>query len=249
MKKTVIITGGTKGIGLSIAKAFHDEGMNVVVGARLQSQEIKKFDSRIRFVQMDVRKEMNHRELIKVARQWTGRVDVYVNCAGFFEWKPVHEIDKPFWDLIIDTNLKGTFWGCKVAAENLKEGGVIINISSLAGKRGSANNSAYCASKFGVNGLTQSLARELGSKGIRVNAICPVYVKTPFLHEQLKHRVSPAQGKDVDQYLKQFSESQSALKRLPTMEEVATTCLFLASDKASAITGQSLIVDCGVFPT
>ena len=79
-----------------------------------------------------------------------------------------------FWNKMIDTNLKGAFWGCKIAAANLNAGGTIINVSSLAGKRGSVNNSVYCASKFGMNGLTQALAKELGQKGIRVNAVCPV---------------------------------------------------------------------------
>ena len=137
---------------------------------------------------------------------------------------------------------------CKVAAENLSEGGCIINISSIAGKRGSANNSVYCVSKFGVNGLTQALAKELGPKGIRVNAVCPVYIQTKGLMEALGNKRSPTQGKDIDLYLKIFAAENAALKRLPTGDEVAKMCLFLASDKASAITGQCIHVDCGVLP-
>ena len=87
------------------------------------------------------------------------------------------EVDNSFIDELLDTNLKGAFWGCKAAAESLNNGGSIINISSIAGKRGSANNSVYVASKFGMNGLTQSLAKELGPKGISVNALCPVLVQ------------------------------------------------------------------------
>jgi 3-oxoacyl-[acyl-carrier protein] reductase/meso-butanediol dehydrogenase/(S,S)-butanediol dehydrogenase/diacetyl reductase len=149
---------------------------------------------------------------------------------------------------MIDTNLKGTFWGCKVASENLSAGGCIINISSLAGKRGSANNSVYCASKFGVNGLTQALAKELGPRGIRVNAVCPVYIQTKGLVEALSDKRSPTQGEDIESYLEKFAAENAALKRLPTGEEVAEMCLFLASDEASATTGQCINVDCGVLP-
>ena len=88
---------------------------------------------------------------------------------------------------MIETNFKGTFWGCKLASQNLQHGGNIINVSSLAGKRGSANNSVYCATKFAVNGITQALAKELGARGLRVNAVCPVYVETQGLRSKGRH--------------------------------------------------------------
>jgi 3-oxoacyl-[acyl-carrier protein] reductase/meso-butanediol dehydrogenase/(S,S)-butanediol dehydrogenase/diacetyl reductase len=118
----------------------------------------------------------------------------------------------------------------------------------LAGKRGSANNSVYCATKFGVNGITQALAKELGSAGIRVNAVCPVYVRTEGLNEALEEAVSPTSGADTAAYLAAFATAQSALGVLPTAEQVAATCVFLASPAAAAITGQCLNVDCGVMP-
>jgi 3-oxoacyl-[acyl-carrier protein] reductase/meso-butanediol dehydrogenase/(S,S)-butanediol dehydrogenase/diacetyl reductase len=118
----------------------------------------------------------------------------------------------------------------------------------LASKRGSANNSVYCASKFGVNGITQSLAKELGTKDIRVNAICPVYVKTPGLLEALENPQAPSQDQDTAKYLNDFAENQAALKRLPKGSEVADLCLYLASDASSAVTGQCINVDCGVLP-
>jgi NAD(P)-dependent dehydrogenase (short-subunit alcohol dehydrogenase family) len=124
-----------------------------------------------------------------------------------------------------------------------------VNISSLAGKRGSANNAAYCAAKFGVNGLTQALAKELGAAGIRVNAVCPVYVRTDGLLEALSDPESPTGGHDIAAYLDEFSRSQSALKVLPTGDQVAAACLFLASEAAGAITGQCVNVDCGVLPS
>jgi NAD(P)-dependent dehydrogenase (short-subunit alcohol dehydrogenase family) len=127
-------------------------------------------------------------------------------------------------------------------------GGSIINISSLAGKRGSANNSVYCAAKFGVNGITQSLAKELGPKGIRVNAVCPVYVRTEGLDEALAQPNSPTRGADTTRFLSDFASSQSALGSIPTADQIAATCVFLASSAAGAITGQCLNVDCGVMP-
>ncbi|MCK5579866.1 MAG: SDR family oxidoreductase [Candidatus Omnitrophica bacterium] len=246
--KTVIITGGTKGIGAAIAKEFYAAGYHVVVGSRKDNGLAKRLGQRAKFCPMDVREEEGHQALVKMAIQWTKQLDVYINCAGFSSWRPVKEIDELFWDEMIDTNLKGTFWGCKIASTKLKKGGSIINISSLAGRRGSANNSVYCASKFGVTGLTQALAKELGPSGIRVNAICPVYVQTKGLLDALDNNQSPTQGKNTQKYLKDFAAQQAALKRLPLGREVAQTCLFFASDEASAITGQSLNVDCGVLP-
>src|SRR5207244_5361819 len=137
---------------------------------------------------------------------------------------------------IVETSLLGTLWGCAAAAAALGEGGAIVNISSLAGKRGSANNTAYCAGKFAVNGITQSVAKELGPRGIRVNAVCPVYVQTDGLLEALQDPQSPTQGRDVQTYLREFAASQSALGRLPTGEQVAAACVFLAAPAAGAIT-------------
>ena len=246
--KTVIVTGGTKGIGAAIAREFYKAGMYVVIGARRNNGFTAKLGPRARFVPMDVCKEADHKKVAQAAIKWTGRLDVYVNCAGFSRWQPVEQVDERFWEEMINTNLKGTFWGCKIAGKYLSKNGCIVNVSSLAGKRGSANNSVYCASKFGVSGLTQALAKEYGPKSIRVNAVCPVYIKTAGLLEALADKKSPAQGKNIQQYLIKFMNAQSALGRLPTAEEVAQVCLFLASDAASAITGQSLNVDCGVLP-
>lgn len=247
-KKTVVITGGSRGIGEVIAKGFADNGYKVIVGARVKPDFGAKYRKNIHYVETDVRFEEDHRRLIDEALRRSGHVDVYVNCAGFSGWRSLHKIDAPFLEEMIATNLIGLFWGCKSAARALKKGGVIINISSLAGKRGSANNSVYCASKFAVTGITQALSKELGPKGIRVNAVCPVYIKTKGLLQALKSQDSPAGRGDVNKYLKKFAADNAALKRLPTAVEVADMCLFLASSKASAVTGQSINVDCGVMP-
>jgi NAD(P)-dependent dehydrogenase (short-subunit alcohol dehydrogenase family) len=177
-----------------------------------------------------------------------GRLDVLVNNAGKSGWRPMGDIDETFWTEMIDTNLSSTLFTCQAAAPHLGAGGAIVNISSLAGKRGSANNVAYCAAKFGVNGLTQSLAKELGPRGIRVNAICPVYVDTDGLREALQDPEAPPRGSDTTGYLRDFARTQAALQRLPTGEEVAAMCVMLSSAGASAITGQCINVDCGVLP-
>lgn len=247
-KQTVIVAGGTKGIGAAISREFYEHGAHVLMAARDDTGLAGSLGERARFQRADVRRLPDHEALVQAALEWTGRLDVYINCAGFSEWRPVAEVDDAFWNEMIDTNLKGTFWGCKAAAEYMGTGECIINISSIAGKRGTANNSVYCASKFGVNGITQALAKELGPRGIRVNAVCPVLVTTQGLLKALSSEKSPSQGGDVESFLRGFASQNAALDHLPTPEEVAQVCLFLASPSASAITGQCINVDCGVLP-
>lgn len=246
-KKTVIITGGTSGIGLSITDAFVKAGYFVIVGARKKVNLNNKFGKNAVFVKADVKKESSHKLLVKMAKKKTGRLDVYINNAGVSEWKPISRINKKIIDRIINTNLIGTLWGCKAASSLLKNGGSIINISSIAGKRGTSNNSLYCASKFGINGVTQSLSKELGSRGIRVNSVCPVLIPTAGLLKALKSSYSPSKIKP-QKFINQFARQNASLNRLPLSREVASTCVFLASDQASAITGQNINVDCGVLP-
>jgi NAD(P)-dependent dehydrogenase (short-subunit alcohol dehydrogenase family) len=247
LKRTAIVTGGNRGIGLDITEAFVDAGYFVIVGARNNRGLEEKFKSQVKFVFADVRDESAHCKLVDTAIEMTGSLDVYVNNAGVSEWRPINNIDELFLDDLLATNLKSAFWGCKAAINSMQEGGTIINISSIASKRGSSNNSAYCASKFGMNGLTQSLAKEVGVKGIRVNALCPVLIPTSGLIEALKSSFSPANG-DPEEFIATFKSANAALGRLPTGPEVASMCLFLASEGASAITGQCINVDCGVFP-
>ncbi len=191
---------------------------------------------------------MRHIKLMEFAKAKAGRIDVLVNNAGVSQWRPISDIDEEFVHLIMNSNFHGTLWGSQAAAAAMESGGSILNISSLAGKRGSANNSLYCASKFAINGLTQSLAKELGPRGIRVNALCPVYVTTDTILESLEDPSAPAAGDSVQNYLTKFIKEQTALKRLPTGENIAKTCLFLSSPAAEAITGQCINIDCGVLP-
>jgi len=247
-KMTVVITGGSRGIGAAISKAFYNEDARVIIGARTDNGIARILGARAKFRKTDVKRRADHRALVNLALDWTGALDVYVNCAGFSEWRPIEKIDEPFLSEMVDTNLKGTIFGCQTASWNMKKGGSILNISSLAGKRGSSNNSIYCATKFGVNGITQALAKELGPRSIRVNAICPVYVKTRGISKALKSRFSPTKGRDMSGYLRKFALESSALGRLPKAKEIADLCVFLASPEASAITGQCINLDCGVLP-
>jgi NAD(P)-dependent dehydrogenase (short-subunit alcohol dehydrogenase family) len=243
-----VITGGGRGIGESITTYFHGQGDRVVIGSRVDSGLASDLGDRALFHKTDVRYAAESLRLIDRAVQWSGQADVLINNAGFSGWRSLSKIEESFWDDMIDTNLKGTLFACQAAVPRMSEGSSIINVSSLAGKRGSANNSVYCGSKFGVNGITQSLAKELGKLGIRVNAVCPVYVRTEGLDAALGESQSPAAGQEIESYMKDFATSNAALGRMPKGEEVASTCYFLASDHAAAITGQCINVDCGVLP-
>ncbi|MDC1051166.1 SDR family NAD(P)-dependent oxidoreductase [bacterium] len=248
MTQSVVITGGNRGIGLEISKCFLTAGYTVVVGAR-SSQGIEHLDTKqVHFHAMDVRDENAHMALAEKALGLTGQLNAWVNNAGISAWRPIEKIDQEFFDELVDTNLKGAFWGCKAAAYHMaNRGGSIINISSIAGKRGSAKNAMYCATKFGMNGLSQSLAKELGSKGIRVNALCPVLIKTDGLMDALMSAHSPANG-NPEEFLDNFRKANSATGKLPSGQDVGDMAVYLASPKNHAITGQCINIDCGVFP-
>lgn len=244
--RVVAVTGGTRGIGLAIAKRFHQQGDMVAVCSR--SGTTGSLPAEVLQRRVDVRSREQAQAFIDEVVQAFGTLDVLVNCAGRSGWRPVEEIDEGFVEDILYPSLLGTLWCCRAAARVLGSEGCIVNVSSLAGKRGSANNSVYCAAKFAVNGLTQALAKELGPRGIRVNAVCPVYVETAQILDALAEPASPARGQEVAAYLASFTATQTALGRLPKAEEVAEVVAFLASQAASAITGQCLNVDCGTVP-
>ena len=247
-QQTVVVTGGTKGIGLDIVRAFLEQGARVFAGARGEPEDFEANAPGAVFVKTDVRQRAEVRALVERAAADSGRVDVMVNNAGVSIWKTLSGIDEEFVDLLLDTNLKGAFWGSQAAANHMPGRGVIINVASLAGKRGSANNSVYCASKFGMVGLTQALAKELGPRQIRVNGVCPVYVNTDSLLGSLSGDHPEVGEMDPQAFLDQWGAKSAALQRLPTGGECAALCVYLAGDAASAITGQNINVDCGVLP-
>ena len=241
----LFVTGGSRGLGEILALAFMRAGWKVSTMAR--NSPPKSPGGILRLVG-DARFPGDLNRAVAAARRQNGAIHAWINSVGVSAWRALEEIDEEFWDQMIDTNLKSVLFGAQAAGRHMKKGGVILNVSSLAGKRGSANNSVYCAAKFGVNGITQALAKELGPRGIRVNAVCPVYVKTPGLQVALENPDSPSRGKNIGSYLTKFAKEQAALGRLPEAREVAELCLFLASPAASAITGQCINVDCGVLP-
>lgn len=247
--KVVAVTGGTRGIGRAVAELFLDRGYQVAVSSRGDRGELCE---PIFHVRSDARSRTQQFDFAAGVRRKFGRLDVFINNAGVSRWNAIGDVDEAFASEILETSLMGTLWGCAAASEmldgGLDGGSCIVNISSLASKRGSSRNSVYCAAKFAVNGITQSLAKELGPRGIRVNAVCPVYVETETILESLKDPASPAGGGSVRQYLDEFSRSQTALGRLPSAREVAEVVFFLSSSAASAITGQCINVDCGTLP-
>jgi 3-oxoacyl-[acyl-carrier protein] reductase/meso-butanediol dehydrogenase/(S,S)-butanediol dehydrogenase/diacetyl reductase len=248
MTRTVLITGGGRGLGADLSRAFHAAGCHVAIASRNDSGFASSLGERARHIVCDVRRPESLRDAMRATAAWTGGLDVLVNNAGRSEWRKLDDIDEAFWDDMLATNLKSVVFASQAAAAQMKPGACIVNVSSLAGKRGSANNAAYCAAKFGVNGVTQALAKELGPAGIRVNAVCPVYLQTDGLLEALADPESPTGGRDIQQYLDEFARGQAALRVLPRGEQVAAVCVFLASESAGAITGQCINVDCGVLP-
>lgn len=244
--KVAVITGGSQGLGLEIVNHFLKSGYKVITCSR--SKQINEINNKnLIHLKADVCDQKTHSELAELAFKEYGSLNVYINNAGLSKWIPLEQINHKLLEKLFKTNIYSAFWGCQAASKYMKKNDVIINISSIAGKRGSKNNSAYVATKFAMNGLTQSLAKELGENGIRVNAVCPVLVETDGLISALSEKNSPGYPNPMN-FLENFKNNQSALGRLPKAQEVANLVYFLASNEASAITGQCINVDCGVFP-
>lgn len=265
--KTVIVTGAARGIGRAIAKAFVGEGANVVAAdlgslavergtewhyalaaetdlARTAS-EIAQGEGACMAVEVDVTDRASCQNLVDRAVEAYGGLDILVNNAGLIKLGSLADFSEPDWDRIFNVNAKGVFLMSQSAIPHLeRNGGLIINIASNAGKRGSPYNSAYCASKSAVIGLTQSLAAELAASSIRVNAICPGNVFTPMQFDYLvKHRLQQYAGQSLEAAFDAFVEATAPLGRRQEPEEIADAALYLA--RADSVTGISLSVDGG----
>ena len=251
--KVAVVTGGGGGIGAAICREFAAEGARVAVtDLQPEAADLVVADIRARGGQASVWPKVDvaeratvERAADEIAAQF-GPVDIWVNNAGVSRVVPFMDCTDELWDTILRVNLAGAFIGCQVALRQMlpRQRGVILNMSSQSGKAGNSQYAAYCASKFGIIGLTQSLAMEFARDGIRINALCPGVVWTALWDERhvgdygRKRSMKP---EEVRPYL----ESKVPMGRLCTPEDVAQTALFLASDAAAYITGQAINISGG----
>jgi len=245
--KTAIVTGGGTGIGKSIAIEFARAGADVALCSRKLehlepvAQEIADLGRRTFAVALDVRQEDQVKGLVERAVSEFGRLDIMVNNAGAsFRAKP-EDISVNGWNTVVQINLNGVFLGCKWAGKHMLERGqgVIINIASIAGVYGSTMMSHYGAAKSAVITLTRELAMAWGRKGIRVNCIAPGPIVTEGYVDVLKKS-----GPDGDKAYKAVAE-RVGIGRWGRVEEIAYPAVFLASDAAAFIQGETLIIDGG----
>lgn len=238
--KVAIITGGSRGIGYATAEAFLKEGATVIVAASKQENADKavanlkeKFPNAVvGGIAPDLTDLQSVRDAFKWVCETYGDLDVLVNNAGVSESKPFNEYTEELFDKVMDLNVKGVFTASRAAVEIMERhgDGVILNTSSMVSISGQPSGMAYPTSKFAVNGLTVSLARELGPKGIRVNAVAPGITETDMMKAVPKEVIEPM-------------IARIPLRRLGKPEDIANAFVFLASDEASYITGVVLSVD------
>ncbi len=249
--KTAIVTGGGTGIGKSIAVEFARAGADVGLCSRkLEHLEpvakaIHDLGRRSFAMPVDVRQEEQVKAVVERAVQEFGRLDIMVNNAGAsFRAKP-EDISINGWNTVVGINLNGVFLGCKWAGKQMmqqKSGGVIINISSIAGVYGSTMMSHYGAAKAAVITLTRELGVAWGRKGIRVNGIAPGPVETEGYLDVL-HKTDPEAKKTYDAVA-----ARVGMGRWGKVEEIAYPAVFLASDAASWMTGETIVIDGGPSP-
>ena len=250
--KVAVVTGGGSGIGEAICRAFAAEGARVAV-TDLQAEAAERVAASLRSAggmaqawRLDVadRSSVEH-AADEIAAAW-GPADIWVNNAGISRVIPFQECTDEVWDQILRVNLKGTFIGCQVALRQMlpRKSGVILNMSSQSGKVGNSQYAAYCASKFGIIGLTQSLAMEFAGDGIRVNALCPGVVFTALWGAQHVRDYARKRGLSPDA-VRPYLEDKNPMGRLCLPEDVAQTAVFLASDAAAYITGQAINISGG----
>ncbi len=235
--KIAIVTGARQGIGKGIVLALAEEGCNVVVSDIVLEdcekvvEEIKKTGVEGLAVKCDVSKKDDVDNLVKKTIEKFGKLDILVNNAGIFPFVSFMEMKESDWDKVLNVNLKSVFLCSQAAVKEMKSGGKIVNISSIAAFIGFEGLTHYCASKGGINAMIRSLALELASKKINVNIVAPGAIDTPGAassKEQAKQTIVSIPW-----------------ARMGTPEDIANAVVFLASEKADYITGQTIIVDGG----
>jgi 3-oxoacyl-[acyl-carrier protein] reductase len=231
--KTALVTGGSRGIGRAVALELARAGANVVVGYRSEAGEAEAVASEAggRAVQADVSDPEQAKALVDEA----GEIDVLVNNAGTTRDGVLARMLDDDWRTVLETNLSSTFYTCRAAARGMmkRRGGAIVNVSSIVGVHGNWGQTNYAASKAGIIGFTKSLARELGSRGVRANVVAPGYVKTALTDA-------------IPEDARATMLENTPLGRLGDPENVAAAVRFLVSDEASFITGEVLLVDGGL---
>lgn len=239
--KVAIVTGAAQGIGKATAVKFAQEGAKVVIAdiveeaTQATADEINASGGSAMAVKLNVTDAASVQDMIKKTVEWGGRLDVIVNNAGITKDTMLHKMTEDQWDAVIAVNLKGVFLCGQAAANYMREqgSGVILNASSISGLTGNMGQSNYTATKGGVIAMTMTWARELGPKGIRVNALAPGFTMTPMVETVPEKVLDDVKGK-------------TPLRRLGTPEDIANAYAFLASDEAAFITGQTLRVDGGI---
>lgn len=244
--KNVLLVGGTTGIGRATALAFAQSGANLFVaglGAEFgQSlgREIEALGREYEFMELNVRDGKAMKQLHEAAFARFGRIDFAFNNAGVSgKTAPLQDLEDEDYDLLMDVNLKGMFYGMKHQVPHMiaNGGGAIVNTSSLFGVMGFATTPVYCASKWGVIGMTNSVALEVARKNIRVNAIAPGSVMTPLIRDMF----------GGEQAAKDTVLPMIPMGRISDPAEIAQLVLFLCSDASSFITGQAIVIDGGGF--
>lgn len=251
-KQVAIVTGSGQGIGEGIARQLSGEGCQVVIAdtnidqAERVAASLQNGGNPALAVQADVTDADSVDRLVQTAVDEWGRLDLLVNNAGVIRAQFITDMTEADWDLVLSVNLKGTFLCSRAAARVMVEqrSGNIVNISSKSGKKGGQWLSAYCASKFGVIGLTQSMAQDLAAFGVRVNAVCPGNVFATPMWDSLYEPYAKKLGIPVEK-VKSYYNEKVPLGRECEVKDIANVVVFLASEDASYMTGQAINVTGG----
>lgn len=250
INKTAIITGASQGIGEAIAIAFAEEGANVVLASRniISLERVAKIigdKNRVLIIRTDVTKISDIKKMVRATIKKFRGVDILINNSGIDDPKKIEDISTSHLDKVWSVNIKGPIFCSKEVVPFMKKQkyGKIINISSICGKDGNAYHTAYVTSKFALIGFTQTLANELTSYGINVNAVCPGPIETEIFKKffQVYPKLT---GRTTDEE-KILMINKTMRKRLGIPRDVANLVLFLASDKSQNIVGQAINTDGG----